>query len=54
MIRFGTEVKLDVTNGVAAIGEKLDLLVHLETLGLKVLMQTTLGFVVVSAQTKSI
>ncbi len=35
VIRFRTEIALHVADRVASIGEKLDLLVHLETLGLE-------------------
>jgi hypothetical protein len=44
---FGTEVELHIADGVAPIGEKLDLLVHLEALGLEQLEQPALWFLVV-------
>src|SRR5215510_7043035 len=44
---FGTEVELHIANGVTPIGEKLNLLVHLEALGLKQLEQPVLWLLVV-------
>ena len=47
VIRFRTEIALHVADRVASIGEKLDLLVHLETLGLEQLEEPAFGLLVI-------
>jgi hypothetical protein len=47
VLRFGTEVALHITDRVTPIGEELDLLVHLEALGLEQLEETAFGFLIV-------
>src|SRR5215831_20384778 len=47
VICLRTEIELHIADGVAPIGEKLDLLVHLETLGLEQLEQPALWLLVV-------
>src|SRR5512145_3356795 len=45
---FGTEIELNVSHRVAAVGEKLDLLVHLQALRLQELKEAPLGFLIIS------
>src|SRR5215470_6194689 len=47
VICLRTEIELHIADGVAPIGEKLNLLIHLETLGLEQLEQPAFGLVVI-------
>ena len=47
VIRFRTEIELHVADRVPSIGEKLDLLIHLEALGLEQLEQPAFGLLVI-------
>src|SRR5215510_5657696 len=47
VICLRTEVKLHIADRVASIGEKLDLLIHLEALGLEQLEQPAFGLLVI-------
>src|SRR4030095_4973442 len=47
VIRFRTEIELHVADRVPSIGEKLDLLIHLETLGLEQFEQPAFGLLVI-------
>src|SRR2546422_7117327 len=47
VICLRTEIELHIADGVAPIGEKLNLLIHLETLGLEQLEQPTFGLLVI-------
>src|SRR5437660_6195966 len=47
MLRFRAQVKLQIPYGVAPIGEKLDLLVHLQALGVEEFKEAPLGFLII-------
>jgi hypothetical protein len=47
MIGFRAQVELEISDRLAPIGEKLDLLVHLETLGLEELKEAALRFLII-------
>ena len=47
MLGLGIEIELEIAHGVAAIGEKRDLLVQLVALGLEHLEEPAFGFLVI-------
>jgi hypothetical protein len=47
VFRFRAQIALEIPDGVAPIGEKLDLLVQLQALGLQELKEAPLGFLVI-------
>jgi hypothetical protein len=47
MLGLGIEVKLEITDGIAAIGEKRALLVELGALGLEHLEEPAFGFLII-------
>ena len=47
MVGFRAQVELEIPDRVAPIGEKLDLLVHLETLRLEEFEEAALGFLII-------
>jgi hypothetical protein len=48
MIGFRTQIELQITDRIAAIGEKLDLLIGLHSMRLSVLEEPAPGLVVIS------
>ena len=47
MLRLRAQVELEIPDRVAPIGQKLDLLIHLEALRLEKLKETALGFLII-------